>query len=157
MSAPSRNEQPGLTRRDELAVSAAALSAVPWKTAGAVGAGVAGADLLLHLTTGSLGLSSSLSAGTVALFAVAGAGVLLRDRPSRAVRWARRNPWRFAILPGAATAIIVYVLSAVVGSSGLIGGGFTALWHGAIAFGVTGAAGAMTSARRRSRRPGAGA
>lgn len=156
MSAPPRDEQPGLTRRDELAVSGAALSSVPWKSAGAVGAAVTGADLLLHLTGGSLGLSSSLSAGTAALFAVAGASVVVRDRPGRAVRWARRNPWRFAVLPGAATAIVVFVLSTIIGSSGLIGGGFTALWHGAVAYGVTGAAGAVTGGLRRSRRPGPG-
>ncbi len=156
MSAPPRDERPGLTRREEVAVSSAALSAVPWKTAGAVGVAVTGADLLLHLTTGNLGLSSSLSAGTVALFAVAGGGVLLKDRPARALRWARRNPWRFAVLPGAATAIVVFILSVVIGSSPMIGGGFTSLWHGAVAFGLTGVAGAVAGGRRRSRGSGAG-
>jgi hypothetical protein len=150
MSAPPRKDEPGLTRRDELAVSGAALSEVPWKTATGAGVVVAGGDLLLHLSTLHVGLGSSLSAGVVAFGAVAGAGVVLKDRPSRAVRWARRNPWRFAVLPGAATAIIVYVLSVIIGSSGMIGGGFTALWHGAIAFGVTGAAGAIAGGRRRS-------
>jgi hypothetical protein len=151
MSAPPRKDEPGLTRRDELAVSGAALSDVPWTAAGAAGVVVAGADLVLHLTGGHLGLSSSLSAGTVALTSVAGAGVVLRDRSSRAVRWARRNPWAFAVLPGVATAIIVFVLSVLVGSSGVIGGSFTALWHGAIAYGVTGAAAAIGGSRRKSR------
>ncbi|HXP21701.1 MAG TPA: hypothetical protein VN840_18825 [Streptosporangiaceae bacterium] len=150
MSAPPRKDEPGLTRRDELTVSGAALSEVPWKTAAGAGVVVAGGDLLLHLSTLHVGLSSSLSAGVVAFGAVAGAGVLLKDRPSRAIRWARRNPWRFAVLPGAATAIVVYVLSVIIGSSGLLGGGFTALWHGAIAYGVTGAAGAIAGGRRRS-------
>jgi hypothetical protein len=151
MSAPPRKDEPGLTRRDELAVSGAAMSEVPWGAAAGAGVVVTGADLLLHLSTLHVGLSSSLSAGIVAFFAVAGAGLLLKNRGGRAVRWARRNPWRFAVLPGAATAILVFVLSVVVGSSGLIGGGFTSIWHGAIAYGVTGAAGALAGNRRRTR------
>jgi hypothetical protein len=150
MSAPPRKDEPGLTRRDELAVSGAALTDVPWMAAGVAGAVVTGADLVLHLTGGHLGLSSSLSAGAVALTSVAGAGVVLRNRSSRAVRWARRNPWTFAVLPGVATAVIVFVLSVLVGSSGMIGGSFTALWHGAIAYGVTGAAAAVSGSRRKS-------
>jgi hypothetical protein len=149
MTAPPRNDEPDLSRREELAVSSAAISGVHWPVAGATGAVVAGADLLLHLTGGHLGLSSSLSAGTVAFFAVAGGSVLVRQRPGKAVRWARTNPWRFAVLPGLATAIVVFVLSVLVGSSGMLGGGFTALWHGAIAYGLTGAAGAVAGSRRK--------
>jgi len=155
MSAPLRNDEPGLTRRDELAVSSAAMSDVPWGAAGAAGVVVTGADLVLHLTTGHLGLSSSLSAGTVALFAVAGGGVLVRARGSRAVRWARSNPWRFAVLPGIATAMVVFVLSVVLGNSGIFGGAFTSLWHGAIAFGLTGATGVVAGGKRRARQSGA--
>jgi len=150
MSAPTRKDDPGLTRRDELAVSGAAMSEVPWGAAAGAGAVVTGADLLLHLSTLHVGLASSLSAGTVAFFAVAGAGVLLKNRGSRAVRWARSNPWRFAVVPGAAAAIIVFVLSVMLGG-GLIGGAFTALWHGAIAYGVTGSAGTLSGSRRRAR------
>src|SRR5260370_5309368 len=123
MSAPPRNQEPGLNRRDEMAVSSAAMSAAPWSMAGAAGAVVTGADLVLHLTGGHLGLTSSLSAGAVAFFAVAGGGAVLRSSSGRAMRWARTNPWRFAVLPGAAAAIVVFVLSVVIGSSGLIGGG----------------------------------
>src|ERR1022692_520027 len=151
MSTPLRNDQQDMSRREEMTVSSAAMADVPWGVAGGAGVVVAGADLVLHLTGGHLGLSSSLSAGTVALTSVAGAGVVLRDRSSRAVRWARRNPWAFAVLPGVATAIIVFVLSVLVGSSGVIGGSFTALWHGAIAYGVTGAAAAIGGSRRKSR------
>jgi hypothetical protein len=151
MTAPPRNDEPGLSRRDELAVSGAAMSDVHWTAAGATGAVVAGADLLLHLTGGGLGLSSALSAGTVAFCAVAGGSVLVRQRPGRAVKWARSNPWRFAVLPGMATAIVVFLLSVLVGSSGMLGGGFTALWHGAIAYGLTGATGAVVGSRRKPR------
>lgn len=149
MSAPPRNQEPGLNRREELAVSSSAMSAAPWSAAGAAGAVVTGADLVLHLTGGHLGLLSSLSAGSVAFFAVAGGGALLRSRPGRAMQWARANPWRFAILPGVAAAAVVFVLSVIIGSSGVIGGTFTSLWHGAIAYGLTGVAGSVAGSRKR--------
>ena len=82
--------------------------------------------------------------GIVAFFAVAGAGALVRSRHSRALRWARNRPWRFAVIPGAAAAIIVFVLT-VLDGSGVLGGAFTALWHGALAYGA--------DRRRRVRRP----
>jgi hypothetical protein len=149
MSAPPRNDE-GLTTKDELAVSSAAMSGAPWRTAGAVGAVVAGGDMVLHLVGGSLGLSSSLSAGVVVFFAVAAGGALLGSRPSRAIRWARNQPWRFALFPGAAAAVLVFVLSVVLGSSGVIGGAFTALWHGAVTYGLTGGAGMIARGRRRN-------
>src|SRR5258706_2059127 len=142
MSTPLRNDEQGLSRREELTVSTAAMADVPWAVAGAAGVVVTGADLLLHLMGGHVGLTSSLSAGTVALFTVAGGSVVVRRRASRAARWARTHPWRFARLPGAATAVIVFRLS-VLASSGGLGGAFTALWHGAIAFGLTGGGGAL--------------
>src|SRR5258707_2943633 len=131
MSTPLRNDEQGLSRREELTVSTAAMADVPWAVAGAAGVVVTGADLLLHLMGGHVGLTSSLSAGTVALFTVAGGSVVVRRRASRAARWARTHPWRFAVLPGAATAVIVFVLS-VIASSGPLRRAFTALWHGAI-------------------------
>jgi hypothetical protein len=149
MSAPTRNDEPGLTRGDELSVSSAAMSGAPWKMAGAAGAVVTGADLVFHLVGGHLDVPTALSAGTVALFAVAGGGALLRGQPGRAMRWARANPWRFALLPGLAAAVVVFVLSVVIGSSGMIGGTFTAVWHGAVAYGLTGLAGSVAGSRRR--------
>jgi hypothetical protein len=149
MSAPTRNDEPGLTRRDELSVSGAAMSGAPWKMAGAAGAVVTGADLVFHLVGGHLDVPTALSAGTVALFAVAGGGALLRGQSGRAMRWARANPWRFALLPGLAAAVVVFVLSVVIGSSGMIGGTFTAVWHGAVAYGLTGLAGSVAGSRRR--------
>lgn len=157
MSAPLRNDQPTLSRKDELVASGAAMSHVPWVAAGVAGAVVTGADLVLHAFSLHIGLgslSSSLSAGAVALFAVAGGGVLVRKRAGRAARWARENPWRFALVPGAATAITVFVLSVLLGGSGVIGGVFTSVWHGAIAYGATGLTGVVTGSRRRSRRTG---
>ncbi len=149
MSAPTRNDDTGLTRREELSVSGAAMSAAPWKTAGAAGAVVTGADLAFHLVGAHLDVPTALSAGTVAFFAVAGGGALVRGHAGRAMRWARANPWRFALLPGLAAAVVVFVLSVVLGSSGLIGGTFTAVWHGAVAYGLTGVTGAVAGSRRR--------
>ena len=79
MSTPLRNDQ-GLSRREEMTVSTAAMADVPWGVAGAAGVVVTGADLAVHLMGGHLGLGSSLSAGTVALFAVAGGSVVVRNR-----------------------------------------------------------------------------
>jgi hypothetical protein len=156
MSTPLRDDQQGLSRREEMTVSSAAMADVPWGVAGAAGAVVTGADLLLHVVGGHVALTSSLSAGTVALFAVAGGSVVVRQRASRAARWARSNPWRFAVMPGTATAVIVFVLSVLVGSSGIFGGAFTALWHGAIAYGLTGAAGAIAGRPNRGKQRGTG-
>jgi hypothetical protein len=149
MSAPSRNDAPGLTRRDELAVSGAVMSEAPGAVACAVGAVTAGGDMILHLMFWHLAITSPLSLGAVAFFAVAGGGSLLRARRGQAMSWARRNPWRFAVLPGAAAAIVVFVLAVVLGSSGIFGGAFTALWHGAAAYGLTGLVGSVGGSRRR--------
>jgi hypothetical protein len=151
MSAPTRKDAPGLNRRDEMAVSGAAMSRAPWAVAGAAGVVVTGADLALHLMTAHLAVTSSLSAGAVAFFAVAAGSVARSNAPGRTMRWVRQNPWRFAILPGVASAMVVFVLSVVLGGGGMVGGAFTALWHGAIAYGLTGAAGSVGSARRRDR------
>ena len=148
MSAPTHSDQ-DLSRREEMSVSSAAMSGAPWKTAGAAGAVVAGGDLVLHLMGGHLAVPTALSAGTVALFAVAGGGTLLRSQSGRAMRWARNHPWRFALLPGTGAAIIVFVLSVLIGSSGLVGGAFTAVWHGAVAYGLTGLAGTVGGSRKR--------
>jgi hypothetical protein len=149
MSAPTRNDEPGLSRREEMSVSSAAMSGAPWKTAGAAGAVVTGADLIFHLVGGHLDVPTALSAGTVAFFAVAGGGALLRAHGGRAIQWARANPWRFALLPGIAAAVVVFVLSVVVGSSGMLGGAFTAVWHGAVAYGLTGVTGSVAGTRKR--------
>ena len=50
-----------------------------------------GADLVFHLVGGHLDVPTALSAGTVALFAVAGGGALVRGQSSRAMRWAREK------------------------------------------------------------------
>lgn len=143
---PGRGNQ-GLTRRDEMAVSGAVFSEAPWALAGAAGVAVAGADMVLHALAFHLAIASPLALGAVAFFAVAGAGALLRARHSRALLWAQRNPWRFAAFPGAACAIVVFALSMVV-DGGLFGSVWTALWHGAAAYGLTGLVGSVGRPRR---------
>ena len=155
MSAPTRDYQQArqdqsMSRRDELTVSSAVLSEAPWKLAAATGVVVTGADVLLHLLFLHLAIAGPVALGAVAFFAVAGAGALLRARRSRAVAWAQRNPWRFALLPGLACAIVVFVLS-LVDSGGVLGSIFTALWHGGAAFGLTGVVGAVGRPRQARR------
>jgi hypothetical protein len=151
MSAPTHNEQ-DLSRREELSVSGAAMSRAPWGAAVVTGGVVAVGDLGLHVI-GSLGLhlsalSGSLAMGAVAFFVVAAAGALWRARPSRAIRWARSNPWRFAVLPAIACAAVALVLSVVTGG-GVLSGALSGLWHGGLVYGLTGVA-AMTSRSRKS-------
>jgi len=154
MSAPPSTYQSTMSRREEMAVSGAALAEAPWKLAGVAGVAVAGADLLthlaLHLFSFRLEWATALSMGVVAFFAVAGAGALVRGKGSRALRWARSRPWRFAAAPGAAAAVVVFALTMLHGS-GILGSAFTAVWHGAIAFALTGVVGSVVRPRRELR------
>ena len=152
MSAPTDSEQ-DLSRREEMSVSGAAMSGAPWGAAVVTGGVVAVGDLGLHIIGSGLGLhlsalSGSLAMGAVAFFVVAAAGALWRARPSRAIRWARSNPWRFAVLPAIACAAVALVLSVVTGG-GVIDGVLSGLWHGGVVYGLTGVAG-MTSRSRKS-------
>ena len=150
MSAPTNSEQ-DLSRREELSVSGAAMSRAPWGAAVVTGGVVAAGELGLHVIGSGLGLhalSGSLAMGAVAFFVVAAAGALWRARPSRAIRWARSNPWRFAVLPAIACAAVALVLSVVTGG-GVLDGVLSGLWHGGLVYGLTGVA-AMTSRSRKS-------
>ena len=155
MSAPTHSEQ-DLSRREEMSISGAAMSGAPWGAAVVTGGVVAAGDFALHVVGSGLsgfhlsGLSGSVAMGVVAFFVVAAAGALFRAKPSRAIRWARSNPWRFAVLPAIACAAIALVLSVVTGG-GIISGVLSGLWHGGVVYGLTGVAG-MTS---RSRKPAA--
>jgi hypothetical protein len=151
MSAPTDSERE-LSRREEMSVSGAAMSGAPWGAAVVTGGVVAAGDLGLHLLGSSLGvsaLSGSLALGAVAFFVVAAAGALWRARPSRAIRWARSNPWRFAVLPAVACAVIALVLSVVTGG-GMVDGVLSGLWHGGIVYGLTGVAGVASKSRKQA-------
>jgi hypothetical protein len=151
MSAPTQGDH-DLSRREEMTVSSSAMSGAPWGTAAVTGGVVAVGDLGLHLIGSSLGMgavSGSLSMGVVAFLVVAAAGALWRRGSGRAVRWARSNPWRFAVLPALACAGIVLVLSIVTGG-GIIHPVLSGLWHGAVVYGLTGAAGAVRKTRKQA-------
>ena len=150
MSASTQTDQ-DLSRREEMSVSGAAMSAAPWGAAVVTGGIVAVGDLGLHIIGGlSLAaLSGSVAMGAVAFFVVAAAGALWRARPSRAIRWARSNPWRFAVLPALACAALVLVLSVVTGG-GIIAPVLSGLWHGGLVYGLTGVAGTFSKSRKQA-------
>jgi hypothetical protein len=133
-----------------MSISGAAMSSAPWGAAVVTGGVVAAGDLGLHVIGSGLGLgalSGSLAMGAVAFFVVAAAGALWRARPSRAIRWARSNPWRFAVLPAVACAVVGLILSVVTGG-GIIDGVWSGLWHGGVVYGLTGVAGAVSKSRK---------
>jgi hypothetical protein len=142
--------KPGLDRREEMAVSGEVMSHAPWTGAAVTGGVVALGDFGWHVIGGHFGtggISDALALGIVAFLVVAASGALLRDRSGRAIRWARANPWRFALMPGVAAAGIVFVLSVLLGG-GIIGPILAGLWHGAVTFGLTGAVGSYARHRR---------
>jgi hypothetical protein len=150
MSAATQNDQ-DLSRREEMSISGAALTGAPWGAAVLTGGVVAAGDLGLHVIRGGLGLSAlsgSIAMGVVAFFVVAAAGALWRARPSRAIRWARNNPWRFAVLPALACAAVALVLTVVTGG-GVLHGVVSGLWHGGLAFGLTGVIGMASKSRQK--------
>lgn len=155
MSAPTHSEQ-DLSRREEMSISGAAMSGAPWGAAVTTGGVIAAGDFALHVIGSGFSsfhlsaLSGSLAMGVVAFFVVAAAGALWRAKPSRAIRWARSHPWRFAIMPAIACAAIALVLSVVTGG-GVLSGVLSGLWHGGVVYGLTGVAGMTT----RSRKPAA--
>jgi len=152
MSAPTHNEQ-DLSRREEMSISGAAMSGAPWGAAVVTGGVVAAGDFALHVLGSGLSgfhlsaLSGSAAMGVVAFFVVAAAGALFRAKPSRAIRWARNNPWRFAIMPAIACAAIALVLSVVTGG-GVMSGVLSGLWHGGVVYGLTGVAGLASKSRK---------
>jgi hypothetical protein len=149
MSAPTHNDQ-DLSTREEMSISGAAMAGAPWGAAVLTGGVVAAGDLGLHVIGSGLGLgalSGSLAMGAVAFFVVAAAGALWRARPSRAIRWARSNPWRFAVLPAVACAVVGLVLSVLTGG-GIVDGVWSGLWHGGVVYGLTGVAGAASKSRK---------
>jgi hypothetical protein len=152
MSAPTHSEH-DLSRREEMSISGAAMSGAPWGAAVVTGGVFAAGDFGLHVISSGLSgfglhsLSGSLALGAVAFFVVAAAGALWRAKPSRAIRWARSNPWRFAVLPAIACAAIALVLAVVTGG-GVMSGVLSGLWHGGVVYGLTGVAGVASKSRK---------
>jgi hypothetical protein len=153
MTAPPRNGSGPLSRGDEATVSAAAMTGGPVAGALATGTVFALGDLGLQLLHGHLGLAAvggSVSLGVSVFFVVLAGAALMRARAGRAARWAADNPWRFALLPGVSVAVLVFLLTTLIGG-GVLGGVWAAAWHGGAVYGLTGAT-AMAAGRRRKRR-----
>ena len=153
MTAPPRNDSGPMSRRDRTTVSAGALTGGPTAGAAVAGAVVTLGDLGLQVLHGHLGLAAiggSLSLGVSVFLVVLAAAAVMRARTGRASRWAAQNPWAFAVLPGAAAAIVVFLLTVLIGG-GIVSGVWAAAWHGAAVYGLTGAAGAVAGRRRRRR------
>jgi hypothetical protein len=148
MSAPTDQD---MSRREELSVSGSAMSGAPWGAALVTGGVVGAADLALHGTAiGVAAFSGSVAFGAAVFLVVAGGGALVRAKgDKRAARWARNNPWRFAVLPGVAAAAIALVLTVLTGG-GVFEGFLSGLWHGGAVFGLTGAIGSVTKSRKSS-------
>ena len=133
-------------------MSAAAMSGGPAAGALATGAVFALGDLGLQLLHGHLGLAAvggSVSLGISVFFVVLAGAALMRARAGRAAQWAAANPWRFALLPGVSVAVLVFLLTTLIGG-GVLGGVWAAAWHGAAVYGLTGAT-AMAAGRRKRR------
>lgn len=145
-----RRAQDDLSRREELTVARAAMSAAPWGAAAATATVVAVGDLGLHIIGADYNLGALgglLAMGEMAFFIVATAGALWRSTPSRAIRWARSNPWRFAVLPATACAAIALVLSVITGGD-VYHAVLSGLWHGGVVYGLIGLAAVVSRSNR---------
>ena len=77
MSASTKMNEPGLSRREEMSVSGDAISQAPWTGAAVTGGIVALGDFGWHMIGGSFGLgglNDALSLGVVAFFVTETAG-----------------------------------------------------------------------------------
>ena len=75
--------------------------------------------------------------------------VVLDAQAMRRVALLVEDPWRFAVLPAVAAAAVALVISVLTGG-GIIAPVLSGLWHGALTFGLTGAAGTMARSRKPS-------
>lgn len=139
--------QPGgmneLTRRDEMALSGAALRGAPWKAAIAAGLLLGAGDILLDLISGDVDLSGSTGFGIALFTLIAAIGSVARphrgDRVTREARaWARRHPWRFALYPAAGAAILFYPVQLILDGEGVFGAARDALLGGAVIYLICG-------------------
>jgi hypothetical protein len=140
-----------MSRRDQATVSAAALTGGAAAGAAIAGTVVTLGDLGLQILHGHLGLAAvggSLSLGVSVLLVVLAAAAVMRARAGRAARWAAQNPWAFALLPGVSAAVVVFLLTVLIGG-GVLSGVWAAAWHGAAVYGLTGVVGSVAGRRRR--------
>lgn len=143
-----------MSRKDEATVSAAALTGGSAAGAAVAGTAFALGDLGLQVLHGHLGLAAiggSVSLGVSVFLVVLAGAAIMRARAGRAARWAAENPWRFAAVPGIAAAVLVFLLTTLIGG-GVLSGVWAAAWHGAAVYGLTGAVGSVAGRGRKRRR-----
>ena len=150
MSASTQSDQ-DLSRREEMTVSSAAMSAAPWGAATVTGGVVAVGDLGLHVIAGHIGLSGlsgSVAMGAVAFFVVAAAGGAAGE-PGRAGRSAGPGAIRGAspCCPRSPAPPSRCVLSVVTGG-GIIAPAPSCPWHGGITFGLVCVVGTLSKSRK---------
>ncbi|MFC6086344.1 hypothetical protein [Sphaerisporangium aureirubrum] len=132
-----------LTRRDEMSLAGAALRGAPWKVAAITGGTAAAISTGLGFLGGDPDLTWALCLG-ISLFAlVASIGAVRKpesgDRVTRQARvWSLRHPWRFALYPGIAGAVLMYPVQLVFDREGVFGAAWQALWGGALVYLIAG-------------------
>ncbi|WP_283138976.1 hypothetical protein [Rhizohabitans arisaemae] len=146
-----------LSRSDEMSLAGAALRGAPWKLAAFTGGGVAAVNMLIGLVFSGADPGGALSLGAGLFFIVAAAGALFNpgasgiDRVTRNARaWSLKHPWRFALLPAAATAAVTYPIQLILDGEGIFGSLFDALWGGALVYLVVGLLGVAVKGRARN-------
>lgn len=147
---------PGPTRREELSIAAAAMHGAPWRGAASAGGLVTVGDIVVNiLGPHRLLLASALSLGVTVFVVVAAVGAVFTqagDRvTARARTWARLHPWRFALLPGLATAVAVWPVRLLLGPDGITGAALVALGRGLFVTLIVGLVTMLARSRRRSR------
>ncbi|MDF5754424.1 hypothetical protein [Spongiactinospora sp. TRM90649] len=134
------NENTELTRSDEMSLAGAALRGAPWKAAAISGGVIAAANWLMGvLLPGPADLTTSLGLGITLFALVASIGAISRpntaDRVTRQARlWSLGHPFRFALYPAAAAAILMYPVQLVFDREGMFGAAWDALWGGAVVY-----------------------
>ncbi|MGW4644265.1 hypothetical protein ACWEN6_37500 [Sphaerisporangium sp. NPDC004334] len=129
-----------LTRRDEMSLAGAALRGAPWKAAAITGgAGAAISYLMGVILPGPADLTWALCLGVSLFSVVAAIGAVSKpnvgDRVTRQARlWSLGHPWRFALYPGIAAAVLMYPVQLVFDHAGVFGAALDAAWGGALVY-----------------------
>jgi hypothetical protein len=138
---PSRNES--------LWIATAAATQGPWGVAFAGGAVVTVAHFAAHALAGHFTLASPVAGGLVVFFLIGAIGALFGKSRDRALAWAHRHPWKYAVAPAigaGALALPVYLLFSTAGILGATAGAF---WTAVSVLVTVGLVGLVVGAVRR--------
>ena len=143
-----------ISRREELSLAGAALHGAPWKAAAVGGMAAAAASYGLGIIFWPPSMVTALGMGVTLFALIAAIGALSKpevgDRVTRKARqWSLRHPWRFALMPAAVTAVLVYPVHLVADSDGIFGAAWHSLWRGALVYLITGILGVVLKGRSR--------